>query len=104
MAKGAKHMKYSKTLIASLIVGLAGVYAVETNKIDISGPSAEVSATPDPIAVASAAYVPPSGGTDEECNNLLQNIGGASMMSSDDARQLEKSYRDDYQAKCMPGK
>lgn len=96
-------MKYSKTLIASLIVGLAGVYAVETNKIDVSSPSAEVSATPDPIAVASAAYVPPAGGSDEECNNLLNTIGVESMLNSPEAKAIANQAKSDFREKCMPG-
>ena len=82
------------------MIFVGGVYAVESMKIDLSGPPVEVS---DPIPVASAAYVPASGGSDEECKALLQNIGQARIMSSDDARQLEKSYRAEFKAKCLPG-
>ena len=103
MAKGAKHMK-KLSAFAFLALAIVGVYVVNwSNSISISKPDTEVSAPLDPIAVASAAYVPPSGASDEKCNEILMNIGKYHVMGSEDAQQLEKLEVNKFFKLCEGG-
>lgn len=104
MAKGAVSMKISKLIIAVGVLGLLGMYAVESSRISVSSPPAtEASAAADPIAVASDAYIPPSGGTDQECNDLLKTIGVESMLASAESRAIADQAKKEFKTKCMPG-
>lgn len=101
MAKGATYMK-KFSIFALLGLAVIGVYVVNwSHRIGISNPPAELTVVLDPIA---AAYIPPSGGTDKECNDLLQTIGAESMLASDGARAIKEEAQKDFRTKCMGGK